>query len=527
MHFCRIFSLLQIFILHIVSPTIYILFNVFIVSNSNKLEISTVEEDIFQLEENSENGSDTDSDEETAAATDESQLTPIAGVKAIVWVDQILKLLRDINGTVCKHSFCTGELQYTTKFCGSALVIKWKCGEKYHPSGTWCSQPKLRGMYAGNLQLAAGIVVSGNSFTKTGQLFKSMNLKCISKDTFFRVQKLYVAPAVEEMWEKMQETLFSSLKDKEVVVSGDARNDSPGHSAQYCTYTMMEESGGKVLHMEIVDVREAAGKSPNMEKIGFTRSMDFLMERINVKEVVTDGHIQIAALMRNCSKYEGIIHQNDVWPGSKSLTKMLTKAAKAKENKAILEWMPAIRKHFWFSSSSCDGDEKKLKASLLGILHHVVNEHEWALGAYGFPGKCAHEEIDEGEHDKAWLTKGSAAHKTLGRLLTGKRFMKKLAYYRNFRHTGNLESFHNHLLMYAPKQHSYGYVGFATRSKLAAIDSNYHADREQAVTKDGHLRYRCKYSKRTRNFHAEPLREAKSYGYIADLMRSIAALASD
>ncbi|XP_071850750.1 uncharacterized protein [Apostichopus japonicus] len=73
----------------------------------NKLEISTVEEDIFQLEEKSENGSDTDSEEETAAAADERQLTPIAGVKAIVWVDQILKLLRDINGTVCKHSFCT------------------------------------------------------------------------------------------------------------------------------------------------------------------------------------------------------------------------------------------------------------------------------------------------------------------------------------------------------------------------------------------------------------------------------------
>ncbi|XP_071832101.1 uncharacterized protein [Apostichopus japonicus] len=287
----------------------------------------------LSLIRNSENGSDTDSDEETAAAADERQPTPIAGVKAIVWVDQILKLLRDVNGTVCKHSFCTGDFQYTTTFYGSDLVVKWKCGETYRPSGTWCSQPKLRGMYAGNLQLAAGIFVSGNSFTKTGQLFKSMKLKGISNDTFFRVKKLYVAPAVEEMWGNMQETLFTSLTDKEVVVSGDARNDSPGHSAQYCTYTMMEESSGKVLHMEIVDVREAAGKRPNMEKIGFTRSMDFLMERINVKEVVTDGHLQIAALMRNCSKYEGIIHQNDVWHGSKCLTKMLTKAAKAKRRK--------------------------------------------------------------------------------------------------------------------------------------------------------------------------------------------------
>ena len=73
-------------------------------------------------------------------------------------------------------------------------------------------------MYAGNLQLASGIIVSGNNFTKVEQFFKSVNLKGISKDTFYRVQKLYVAPAVGEMWDQMQETLLNSLKDKEVVI---------------------------------------------------------------------------------------------------------------------------------------------------------------------------------------------------------------------------------------------------------------------------------------------------------------------
>ncbi|PIK43794.1 hypothetical protein BSL78_19359 [Apostichopus japonicus] len=159
-----------------------------------------------------------------------------------------------------------------------------------------------------------------------------MNLKCISKDTFFRVQKLYVAPAVEDMWAKMQETLFTSLRDKEVV-SGDASNDSPGHSAQYCTYTMMEElSSGKVLSCiwRSWDVREAAWKSPKMEKIGFTRSMDFLVQRINVDEDVTDGHLQIAALMRNCSKYEGIIHEmmyGMVAKASRKLTRQMVMPA--------------------------------------------------------------------------------------------------------------------------------------------------------------------------------------------------------
>ncbi|KAJ8039748.1 hypothetical protein HOLleu_13849 [Holothuria leucospilota] len=113
-----------------------------------------------------------------------------------------------------------------------------------------------------------------------------------------------------------------------------------------------------------------------MEKIGFTRCMDYLIDKVKVKEVVTDGHLQIAALMRNAAKYKGIEHQNDKWNGSKTLTKMIMKAAKSKENKVLIDWMPAIRNRFWFSSRICNGDEKALKATLLDMLLHIVNHHE-------------------------------------------------------------------------------------------------------------------------------------------------------
>ena len=53
-----------------------------------------------------------------------------------------------------------------------------------------------------------------------------------------------------------------------------------------------------ILQMNIIDVREAAGKSNKMERIGFERGMDRLLaSQINIKEVVTDGHLEIAALM--------------------------------------------------------------------------------------------------------------------------------------------------------------------------------------------------------------------------------------
>ena len=53
--------------------------------------------------------------------------------------------------------------------------------------------------------------------------------------------------------------------------------------------------------MNVVDVREASGKSNNIERIGFERGMEKLLTSpMVIKEVVTDGHLEIAALM---SKY--------------------------------------------------------------------------------------------------------------------------------------------------------------------------------------------------------------------------------
>jgi hypothetical protein len=51
-----------------------------------------------------------------------------------------------------------------------------------------------------------------------------------------------------------------------------------------------------------MDVREASGKSNNMEHMRFERGMNVLLASpIILKEVVTDGHLEIAALMSKCT----------------------------------------------------------------------------------------------------------------------------------------------------------------------------------------------------------------------------------
>ena len=39
-------------------------------------------------------------------------------------------------------------------------------------------------------------------------------------------------------------------------MAGDGRNDSPGHSAKYCVYTLMEQFLDIVVDLEVVDKRE-------------------------------------------------------------------------------------------------------------------------------------------------------------------------------------------------------------------------------------------------------------------------------
>ena len=98
--------------------------------------------------------------------------------------------------------------------------------------------------------------------------------------------------------EQQKKELWDARAGKDIILSGDGRNDSPGHSAQYSTYSLADMADNAILQMSIVDVREAAGKSNNMERIGFERGLDKLLtSAMCIKEVVTDGHLEIGALM--------------------------------------------------------------------------------------------------------------------------------------------------------------------------------------------------------------------------------------
>ena len=98
---------------------------------------------------------------------------------------------------------------------------------------------------------------------------KAPSLNIISSNTFAGLQKHCAAPVFKEMWNEMNSIVVGILeKYGDLCLCGAGRNDSPGHSARYCVYTLMENSTKVVLDMAVVNKRETGGNSVAIEKEG-------------------------------------------------------------------------------------------------------------------------------------------------------------------------------------------------------------------------------------------------------------------
>ncbi|XP_028296913.1 uncharacterized protein LOC114458700 [Gouania willdenowi] len=202
----------------------------------------------------------------------------------------------------------TGPFEINIKSRGTAAVIEWKC-----PFGhtVWksCSQPTLKyGMLVGDFMLSTNILLSGNNYAKISLLFKFMKLGMVERSTFFRAQDSYCVDTIKEFWSQKRAAIITQLQAKgPVVVLGDARIDSPGFCAQYCTYSVMDNDSKQIMSIINIDKRETLRNSVIMEKEGFIRAFETLRKDLQIVEVCTDAHTQISALFSK-GKYKDIGH---------------------------------------------------------------------------------------------------------------------------------------------------------------------------------------------------------------------------
>ena len=112
--------------------------------------------------------------------------------KFICSLDLFLKLF---EGS-CKTPDCDKALQVKHHFVGTTLVVNTWC--KAGHTFRFASSEEVNGMFSNNLQGAAAILLSGNNFSKVSRMTDFMGLSFLSSSTFYRMQRLYLFPAVEE-----------------------------------------------------------------------------------------------------------------------------------------------------------------------------------------------------------------------------------------------------------------------------------------------------------------------------------------
>ena len=120
----------------------------------------------------------------------------------------------------------------------------------------WASQPISNSVPLGNLLLSASILFAGALPTKTLQVFDIMNCASISLSTYHTHQNFYLQPTIINVWHSQQLAMIKMLQalGEPLSLGGDGRNDSPGHSTKYGSYTFMDLEHNVILHQELVQV---------------------------------------------------------------------------------------------------------------------------------------------------------------------------------------------------------------------------------------------------------------------------------
>ena len=82
----------------------------------------------------------------------------------------------------------------------------------------------------------------------------ALGIQTFSLWTYNKLQSAYLIPAVYKVWETKQEVLLKDRKEKTVDIGSDARCCSPGHTAKYGSYSVMDLKTIEILDVPLVQV---------------------------------------------------------------------------------------------------------------------------------------------------------------------------------------------------------------------------------------------------------------------------------
>ncbi|XP_070412113.1 uncharacterized protein [Nothobranchius furzeri] len=353
-----------------------------------------------------------------------------------------------------KCPVCQRATRVQTRRTGTFLTVEQRCLHCDYLR-KWNSQPLHGGTPVGNLQLSVAVYSNGGSFFKLEKIFQAMKLQMFHHFTFRRHARLYIEPAIVHAWKSAQDGMMEELNQQPAILGGDMRADSPGHSAKYGSYTMMDLRSQRIVDLQLVQSNEVGG-SYYMELEGLKRSLGVLNEHnISLDCVVTDRHPQVQKYLRQVAK---ITHYYDVWHIQKGLSKKMTKIAQNKDCAELSRWLRSLKNHIYWTAASSSTPQERV-AKWTSILNHVQNIHSHDDPV--FP-RCLHPQRTSRDKSK-WLKPATPAFCRLENLWTTKRILKDVEKLSPHLQTSAIEAFHSVILQFAPKHSHYPFLGMLCR----------------------------------------------------------------
>lgn len=294
-----------------------------------------------------------------------------------------------------------------------------------------------------------------------------------------------------------------------VKLGGDARCCSPGHTAKYGSYSIMNLESGKILDLQLVQSNEV-NSSYAMELEGLKRCLAFLSsEDVTVSHLITDRHSQVKKYLKD--KHPEIIHMFDVWHVAKGVYKKLEAAGKRKGCDVVGRWARSISNHMYWCAASSSGDGEVVQQKWFSILNHIANIHRGHGDKFL---QCEHENLE----DREWMKYGSKAHNEVEKVVKGRLLATDIKKLSPAEQTSSLESFHRVICFFAPKSLHFFHAQMEARLFLAALHFNENVNRGQAVTLDGSHQFRVSFPKgRKGEGVAKQIKTRQTYRYIDDL----------
>ena len=105
-----------------------------------------------------------------------------------------------------------------------------------------------------DLLLSAAILFTGSEITQALRLFQFMDVAVGTRATFHRHQVKHLHKTIRYVWRQKQQEHLESLRGEKVVLGGDGRHSTVGHSAMYCTYSVQDNASRKIVNAVQVHV---------------------------------------------------------------------------------------------------------------------------------------------------------------------------------------------------------------------------------------------------------------------------------